>query len=314
MYHHRPTRPVIIHPGYGRRTVIINNSGNTTNTGTNNTGSNNTAGTYTQQSNPAPKEITPEQKIARAERLAKEAGDNKKNSMKMLLVAGILLIIGLFVAFSTKQEGFEKYKLSGTVDVGYAFDNGFTYNGGRTEDACAKFYDETGIPLYFYTVNDYTEAVSCDAYTEKLYDKLFKDENHVLIAFYNSEDWWSWQYGANVSKFMADAEINELIDDIYFYWDDTSLSNDAVLAKGITRYMERLTSDKGGISGFASILLIVGSVMILVGIYQYINSGSEVKKYEEEVNRLEREIILSKPLETYENREMEDLKNKYDKM
>ena len=147
VYHHRPPRPVIIHPGYGRRTVIINNSGNTTNTGTNNTGSYNTADTYTQQSNPAPKEITPEQKIARAERLAKEAGDNKKNSVKMLLVAGILLIIGLFVAFSTKREGFEKYNLKATVDVGYAFDDGFTYNGGRTEAACEEFYDATGIPL-----------------------------------------------------------------------------------------------------------------------------------------------------------------------
>ena len=34
----------------------------------------------------------------------------------------------------------------------------------------------------------------------------------------------------------------------------------------------------------------------------------------EEAKKLEREIILSKPLETFENREMEDLKNKYDKM
>ena len=67
-------RPIHIHPGYGRRTVIINNSGNTTHTGTNNTGSGNAAGpgSYTNTTSQtvnsagatpsytAPKEITPE--------------------------------------------------------------------------------------------------------------------------------------------------------------------------------------------------------------------------------------------------------------
>ena len=38
------------------------------------------------------------------------------------------------------------------------------------------------------------------------------------------------------------------------------------------------------------------------------------KKYEEEEKQLQRDIILSKPLETYGNQEVEDLKNKYDNM
>ena len=324
--HHRP-RPIYINPGYGRKTVIINNSGNTTYTGTNTStgngsgtyttnsaGTTSAAGTTTQQTYTAPKEITPEQKLARAERLAKEAAENKKGSVKLFFIALILLVVGVFAAVGTKREGFEKYNLKGTVDVGYAYDDGFTFNGGRTEAACQAFYEATGIPLYFYTVAEYNELQSCDDFTEDLYDKLFKDENHVLIAYYNNQDWWSWQYGANASEYMAEEEVNDLIDTIYYYWDDTSLSNDAVLAKGINQYTMNLTSDKGGVSGFAVLLCIGGLVVLAVAIYQYINYGSDAKKYEEEAKKIQREIILSKPLETFGNQEMDDLKNKYDNM
>ncbi len=314
-YHHRP-RPIFINPGRGRKTVIINNSGNTTYTGTNNTNPNNgqgadtTANTGTTYS--APKELTPEQKMARAERLAKEAGDAKKGSVKLFLIALVLLVIGVFLAVGTKREGFEKYNLTGTVDAGYAYDDGFTYGGGRTEEACKTFYEKTGIPLFFYTVGDYgRDASTCDTYTAELYDTLFADENHVLVAFYNDVDWWSWQYGANAAPYMGDTEINDLIDEIYLYWDDSTLSNDAVLAKGINNYLLDLTSDKGGASGLSVILCIAGLVLLVVAIYQYINYGSEAKKYEEEAKTLQAQIILSKPLETFGNQEINDLKNKY---
>ena len=325
-------RPVFINPGYGRKTVIINNSGNHTYTGTNtnNTGSNtsgpgtytntttnttNTAGTTTQQTYTAPKPLTPEQKIERAERLAKEARDSKKGSVKLFFIAAILLVLGIVISAATKRDGFEKYELKGTVDAGYAYDDGFTYNGGRTEAACKEFYETVGIPLYFYTVGEYDKDVStCDIYTAALYDSLFDDENHVMIAYYNNVDWWSWQYGANASEYMGDSEINDLIDEIYYYWDDSSLSNDAVLAKGITSYMDELTSDEGGVSGLAVLLCIAGVIVLIVGIYQFINYGSDAKKYEEEAKKLQRELILSKPLETFGNQEVEDLKDKYDKM
>ena len=323
-------RPIHIHPGYDRRTVIINNSGNTTNTGTNSSNSGNTnagPGSYTNttsqtvnsagatQTYTTPKEITPEQKLARAERMAKEAADNKKGSVKFFLISLVLLAIGVFLTVSTKPKEFEKYNLSGTVDVGYTYDDGFTEGSGMTEAACNEFYIKTGIPLYFYTVKEYNKSVStCDDYTIGLNSGLFKDENHVLIAYYDNVNWWSWAIGDKVEKYMSEADVNDLLDEIDYYWDDYSLTNDQVLAKGIASYQEQLTAVKDNGNGLAVGLIIAGLVMFVIAIYQFINYGSDAKKYEEEAKKLQREIILSKPLETFGNQEVDDLKNKYDNM
>lgn len=308
--------------GSGRKTVIINNSGNKTYTGTNtssgNRGSNTyNAGTYgsaTAQTYAAPKELTPEQKINRAERLASEAREARKSSVTLVLIGIILLVVGLFVSMKTKSDVFEKHNLKGTVDAGYAYDDGFTYNGGKTEKACKEFYQETGIPLYFYTVDEYKENAECDAFTIELYDKLFKDENHVLIAYYNNEGWWSWAYGANVSYIMAESEINDLIDEIYKYWDDNTLTNDAVLAKGIEAYQKKLTSGDSGAELFAGLLLLGGGILLIVAVFRYTSKGKEAKRYEEEAETIRTELILSKPLETFGDQEVEDLKDKYDNM
>ena len=318
---HRP-RPIFINPGYGRRTVIINNSGNHTYTGTNtNTNTNtNSAGpnTYTGTTNTTyttPKALTPEQKLAKAERMAKEAGDNKKGSVKLFVIAAILLIIGVFLMIASKPKEFEKFDLKGTVDVGYTYDDGFTKGSALTEAACHEFYLKTGIPLFFYTAQTYSGDVStCDAYTVDLYDDLFKDENHVLLAYYDNVHWWSWEFGDKVEKYMSESDVNELLDEIDYYWDDYSLSNDQVLANGISGYQEELTTVKSGGNGLARGLLIAGSVLLVIAIYQFINYGADAKKYEEEAKKLQREIILSKPLETFGNQEVEDLKDKYDKM
>ncbi len=312
------------------RTIIINNSGNNNGNRTNTTGSNagnssgsskntynsgNSGNTAATREYAEPKPLTPEQKISRAERLASEAREAKKGAVKILLVAVILLVLGAFLSIKSSGKEFEKYNLKGTVSVGYVTDDGFMGNTNKTETACKEFYEETGIPLYFYMVDVYPDDVeTCDDYTWNLYDKLFKDENHVLIARYHNVNWWSWAYGENVSFFMADDEINDLIDEIYVYWEDADLSNDAVLAKGIKRYQDSLTNNGNGASMFGGLILIVGGILAVVAVFNYISKGKDAKRYDEEADDIRRDQILSQPLETFGNQEVEDLKDKYDNM
>ena len=54
--------------------------------------------------------------------------------------------------------------------------------------------------------------------------------------------------------------------------------------------------------------------MLIVAVYQHVSKGKEAKRYEEEAQKLRTDLILSKPLETFGDQEMEDLKDKYDNM
>ena len=322
-HHHRPPtppRPINVYPRYGHnRTIIINNGGNGTYTNpagqnqtTNTTGTNqtsNTAETYT------PKQVTPEQKLAREQRMAKEAAESKKSAVKWILISAIMLVVGFVLAVLSTPKEFQKLDLKGTVDVGYTYDAGFTEGSGMTEAACYEFYTKTGIPLFFYTVSEYNKPVStCDAYTTDLYDDLFKDENHVLIAYYDNVNWWSWEIGKKAEDVISDYEVERLLDKIDEYWYDESLSNDAVLAYGISSYQEDFLTVGSGSDVLIVLFIIVGFPMCIVSVIRFFSNSSKAKKHEEEAKRLEREIILSTPLETFGNSEIDDLKNKYDNL
>ena len=164
------SRPTIIRPPH--QTVIINNTGNQT--------TQQTTTTTKEYEQVQSKPLTMEQKISRAERLATEAREAKKGVVKWFVIAFLFLALGVFFAVTSANDEYEKAVLSGTVNVGYAYDEGFTNNGGKTEEACKKFYEATGIPLYFYTLATFNgPASSCDDYTARLYDTLFQDENRL---------------------------------------------------------------------------------------------------------------------------------------
>ena len=60
------------------------------------------------------------------------------------------------------------------------------------------------------------------------------------------------------------------------------------------------------------LLFIAGGGVLVYAIYTFISKGKEAERYDEEAKTLQAEILLSKPLETFGNQEINDLKNKYD--
>lgn len=307
--HHRPPRrPIIITPGYGRRTVVINNNGNRTSTTDKTSYNDSPTAVYE-----APKPLTTEEKISRTKRLAEEARETKNGVVKFLLIAVLFFAFGILsIPKEENKAQFEKINLSGTSYAGYATNE---INGASetklTENACEEFYETIGVPLYFYT-EEYYEGADVVSYADELYDKLFSDENHMLMVYFDNQDIWSWCTGANVPAIInADA----LLDRIEMYWYDYGLSYDEILAKGIAAYQKSLTaSDTDSGSIFATLLFVVGGVIFVVAVFTYVNKGKEAERYEEETKKLERDLILSKPLETFGNQEMDDLKGKYDNM
>ena len=306
-HYHRPRRPIIITPGYGRRTVIINNNGSGTGGDTNTSTADRTA---TTQEYVAPKPLTPEQKINRAKRLGQEAKEAQKGTLKMLLIAVFLVVFGVVASIAASgKEKFEPIQLSGTVDAGYATNEiGGASAIKKTVDACEDFYQAVGVPIYFYTEENYT-GTDTVAYAYELYDALFSDENHLLMVYCDNLDEWSWCSGGAVPGIVnGDA----LLDKIEVHWFNYSLSYDTVLAKGVKDYQKSLTSsDADGATVFAVLLFLAGGIIVIVAVCTYVGKGKEAKRYEEEAKNLERELILSQPLETFGNQEIDDLKDKY---
>lgn len=314
-------RTVIVPPIFGGgRTVVINNSGGSTGNGNSagnrDFGQNHAGQTQEEyrKSQPAMSQPpTPEQKINRAERLAKEAGDGKKGALRLMLVAAVIAAIGIFFFVSAKGKSYEKAVLNGTKHVGYVTDQGFLKTTNRTEAALEEFYQKTGLPLYLYTIGEYgSPASTCDAYAKELYDRLFSDENHILLLYCDDVDYWAWWLGEKAAPYFSDKEINALIDEIYKDWYNDSYTNDTVVANGIRAYTKELTSVGSGAKTFSVILLLVGGVLLVGAVLSYSSKSGAEKRYREEASALRTEQMLSKPLETFGNEEIENLKGKYD--
>lgn len=316
---------MIIPPVFGRgRTVVINNNGgssagNGTPAGSGNSGQNSASqpsGENRMGQPITPQPMTPEQKINRAERLAKEAGDGKKGAIKLMLVAIVVAAIGLFLFISAKGKEYKKAELGGTNHVGYVSDFGLLDGGRETETALKEFYRKTGIPLYLYAIAQYGDTVdTCNEYAERLYDELFSDENHVLLVYYDNLEYWSECSGEKAVPFLSEEEISALINSIRTYWyDDVYIdyTNDEVMASGIKDYTEVLTSDGKNTKTFAVLLLLVGGVLLIGAVLSYVSKSGAEKRYREEASALRTEQMLSKPLETFGNEEIENLKDKYD--
>lgn len=261
-----------------------------------------------------PQPLTPEQKINRAERLAKEAGDSKKSAFTWMFIAAIIIVIGIFFLVFSRSNTYKKAELNNAKDTGYVKDDGFLGSTHNTKEAVGDFYKKTGIPLYIYTMGQYVGSKDLSEYVEVLYDELFSDEDHVLILYCNNPHGWEYSSGAKAKYFFSDGEFNNLIDQIDKSADlyGNTSTYDEIMAKGIESYTKQLTSSGSNSKRFAVIILFVGGVIFIGAIFSYISKSGEEKRYMEEASTLRTEQMLSKPLETFGNREIENLKDKYD--
>ena len=116
-----------------------------------------------------------------------------------------------------------------------------------------QFYRETGVQPYLYitdTVNgsNSPSADELDAYARALYDKMFEDEAHLLLVFFEYNGQYMSRYVAGTqAKTVIDTEAADiLLDYIDRYYYDQSLSEEQVFSKAFAdsskRMMEVTTS------------------------------------------------------------------------
>ena len=192
--------------------------------------------------------------------------------------------------YTDKSEGSEKF-----IDHS---------NEGRLIDGFKNFYDKTGVYPHLYIIERADSDMN--AYTEKLYEKLFKEEGNLLIVYAaDVDDYWI-ERGRNIRDTIDNNAINIIYGKINSLWDNGNLA--VRFGDGLDRAGKDITS-KSPWHGVMIVLIVALAVIILVFIlFKWWQKKKQAER--EEAEHLEQ--ILSQPLETFGTEGMNDLKDKYD--
>lgn len=260
-------------------------------------------------------------------RQRKYVGEHIKGRAKGLIgVAVIVFIISLFVAAGSDPDSNRRAYVKPNVsysDSGYLYTDSFFSNKREVEDQLEELEDKLGYPVFLYAVDESNITESEAKYfLDKFYDKTFRDEAHLVIAYFNDIDYWEWVYGYNLNPYVNNDMVNDIIDCIYVYW-DTDYSNEECFTHGFDRYAntylvtkEELEKSASSHERWANVFRTIAGAFAVCGVLVYI-AGIWINIHEEKKEREERkqrqmEEFLSKPLETFGNSEIEGLKDKYD--
>lgn len=194
-------------------------------------------------------------------------------------------------------------------------------NNRKLIDGLEVFYKKTGVQPYLMLVeygNVPLNAADEEQFVNDMYDRLFPgDEGHLLFCYFACE---------NDSPYVMDGEcefvvgkaagtvIDEEAKDILvsryqYYYNDTSLDVDELFAKTFSDAGREIMS--GPMRMRYVVMVIVGIVAVVVIVIILVNWWkARTKQKNKEQEDLER--MLNKPLETFGDTTINDLKDKYD--
>ena len=182
------------------------------------------------------------------------------------------------------------------------------------------FYDKTGIQPYLYLVNSNgnMNGEQMDAFAQSTYDKLFSDEGHLLVCYFscaNDEPWIVegdlYLVTGQATELIMDDEAQKIFWSTYdYYYEDPDLSIEEFYGNTFRTAGDKIMA--GPIPWRTVIIVIAAVVGVIVIIVILVNFWkARVKQKNKEQEDLER--MLDKPLETFGDSSLNDLKDKYDK-
>jgi hypothetical protein len=130
---------------------------------------------------------------------------------------------------------------------------GWIRSESQLTEGMRRFYWETGVQPYLYITDSVNGSNSpsvdeLDAFAHALYDKLFDDEAHLLLVFFEYNGQYMSRYVAGTqAKTVIDTDAADiLLDYIDRYYYDQSLSEEQMFSKAFAdsakRMMEVTTS------------------------------------------------------------------------
>ncbi len=200
-------------------------------------------------------------------------------------------------------------------ETGYFTDElGWIRNKTELESGLKYFYQKTGVQPYVYitdTVNGshYPTETSLESYANKLYDKLFTDEAHLLFVFFEYEpsQYMYCGVGGAQTKTIIDKEAQDiLLDYVDKYYYDKGLSEEEFFSKAFSDTADRIMTVTK--SPWIPVLIVAGAVILIMILFLWWRKA----KVQKNIEAKQTEEMLSKPLDTFGDIEAEKLTEKYD--
>jgi hypothetical protein len=212
---------------------------------------------------------------------------------------------------TVKREALPK----GSVNETSYYTDDLGWIGNQTEllAGMKNFYQKTGVQPYLFLTDTVNGSHSpsdseLDEYARSLYDKLFTDEAHLLLVFFNYDNNYKDRYVCGTqAKTVIDTEAGDiLLDYINRYYYDTSLSEETFFSKAFNDAGNRIMEVTR--SPWIIVFVILGVVALMVIAFAWWRRAINQKNLEAK----QTEEMLKTPLEKFGNTEAEELTKKYE--
>ena len=209
-------------------------------------------------------------------------------------------------------------------DNWYTDELGWFERGGRTLiNGLESFYNKTGVQPYVYLYAEdgshiYQKPDLMEKVANELYNEIFgADEGHLLFVYFacpgDSPDVMDGDYifiCGNQTTVVMDEEAKQILNSRFLYhYDNTSLSVDELFAK---TFKDAGKSIMAGPIHMRYVVIIVVAIIAVVVVVALLFKWWKAKKAQKNKEAEDLEKILNTPLETFGNKEVDDLKDKYE--
>lgn len=191
-------------------------------------------------------------------------------------------------------------------------DGGWVRDASELEEGLKDFYEATGVQPYVYILpnGSVTSVSELTSMSDELYGELFSDEAHFLLVFcddgYGSFN-CGYTVGSQAKTIMDEEALGILADYIDRYYQDRSLSEEQIFSRAFADTAKRIMSVTT--SPVVPLAICGAVVVVAVVVVVVVRQRAAARKREQE----HLEEMLNTPLETFGERELDDLEEKYSK-
>lgn len=242
-------------------------------------------------------------------------------ALPVIILLVVILVIGIIVVAATSGDGNitkstvrrEPLPKGSVVETEYYTDElNWIGNSTKLEAGMKNFYKRTGVQPHLYITNNINGSKEpsqeeVQEFAFALYDDLFRDEAHLLLIFFEYQDYEyaTWYVTGNQAKTVIDTEAADILLDYidrYYYYD---MTDEEFFSTAFDKAGKRIMTVTR--SPWIPALITIGVLAILLIIFVWWKKAQDQKRKEAE----ETEKILNTPLETFGESKVDELAEKY---